>query len=646
MGKRAILTTPLAISIFLVALATGAAAAGRIIYVDDTATGANDGSSWSDGYNYLQDALADANSAEKPVEIRVAQGIYKPDLSGGNTLGEREATFQLINGVTLKGGYAGFGEPDPNTRNVDLYETVLSGDLHGNDRPNFANHWENSYHVVTSSSTNETAVLDGFTITGGCAVDFAVYGRPPSNLSILRGGGMYGILGSPTLTNCTFYANSASLEGGGMYNEHDSNPMLIDCSFHMNSVYWHGGGMYNKDNSNPNLTNCTFNENWADYGGGISNDFSSPTVNNCTFSGNTVDWDGGGMYNSYSSPTLFNCIFIGNSGYNGGGMENFIRSSPALNDCTFSRNLADESGGGMHNEDQANPTLTNCTFSENSADENGGGMYNHENSDPNLTDCIFIGNSCRNGGGGMWNSMSNPTLFNCTFSGNRANFGGGMVNGFESSPILTNCTFSGNSANDGGGMDNSSNSSPVLTNCKFVGNSASWGGGMYNWDSSPTLNNCTFSGNFADEVGGMFASWDRSSILTNCILWGNTFPQIAGVAAVSYTNVQDGWEGQGNIDADPLFAEPGYWRDVNDPNIVVEPNDPNVVWVDGDYHLESEGGRWDPSSQSWVQDDVTSPCIDAGDPATSIGLEPFPDGGIINMGAYGGTAEASKSPAN
>lgn len=80
-----------------------------------------------------------------------------------------------------------------------------------------------------------------------------------------------------------------------------------------------------------------------------------------------------------------------------------------------------------------------------------------------------------------------------------------------------------------------------------------------------------------------------------------------------------------------------------DPNVAVEPNNPNAVWIDGDYHLKSQVGRWDQNSQSWIQDDVTSPCIDAGDPNSPIGHEPFPNGGIINMGAYGGTEEASMS---
>jgi hypothetical protein len=91
---------------------------------------------------------------------------------------------------------------------------------------------------------------------------------------------------------------------------------------------------------------------------------------------------------------------------------------------------------------------------------------------------------------------------------------------------------------------------------------------------------------------------------------------------VTYSNVQSGWSGDGNIDMDPLFADPNH----------------------GDFHLKSHGGRWDPISQSWFVDDISSPCIDAGSPYESIGLERFPNGDRVNMGAYGGTQEASLSP--
>ncbi|MCX5638404.1 MAG: hypothetical protein NTX52_12040, partial [Planctomycetota bacterium] len=99
--------------LFLILLGTACPAlADKIIYVDDDANGLNNGTSWQNAYKFLQDALADANSAVKPVEIRVAEGIYKPDGGANQTPGDRKASFWLINGVTLKGGYAGFGEPD------------------------------------------------------------------------------------------------------------------------------------------------------------------------------------------------------------------------------------------------------------------------------------------------------------------------------------------------------------------------------------------------------------------------------------------------------------------------------------------------------------------------------------------------------
>jgi len=178
------------------------------------------------------------------------------------------------------------------------------------------------------------------------------------------------------------------------------------------------------------------------------------------------------------------------------------------------------------------------------------------------------------------------------------------------------------------------------------------------------LNNCTFALNTA--ASGNSLACDSSTEyfpsnleIVNCIFWGGAIEiwnNDGSLINIAYCNIQSDqdsvydpcesiiWD-EGNIDEDPLFNEPGYWININDPNIVVEPNDPNAVWIDGDYHLKSEAGRWDPVSESWVVDDVTSPCIDTGDPNSPVGEEPEPNGGIINMGAYGGTAEASISPA-
>ena len=308
----------------------------RILYVDADATGANDGSSWANAYNYLQDALAAAVYGDK---IHVAQGIYKPDQGGGITPGDREATFQLKNGVAIKGSYTGFGQPDPNARNIELYETILTGDLNGDDGPNFANNAENSYHVVTGSDTDTTAVLEGFTITGGNA------NNPGLSWPYVNsyGAGMYNSNGSPVLTNCTFTGNCA--EG----------------------YHGYGGGMCNR-NSNPTLTKCTFSRNSAYYGGGMWNTL-------------------------HSGPILTHCIFIGNSATNcGGGMGNDqVNIRPILKNCLFSGNSASNLGGGIYNDD-CGQILTNCTFSGNSAGNSGGGIFNDEN-EMILTNCIFWGNS-------------------------------------------------------------------------------------------------------------------------------------------------------------------------------------------------------------------------------------------------------------
>jgi len=300
-----------------------------IIYADADAAGANDGSSWLNAYNYLQDALDVASSSD---EVRVAQGIYKPDQGVGITPGDREATFQLINGVAIKGGYAGFGEPDPNARDIELYETILSGDLNGDDRLNFANNGENSYHVVTGSGTDITVVLDGFTITSGNA----------NSSTVDHGGGMINSDGSPTITNCTFSGNSTVDRyggGGGMCNLGGS-PTLTNCMFSENSAS-RGGGMCNFGGSYPTLTNCTFSGNWASngHGGGgmYSRDGSLPTLTNCVFIGNSAEY-GGGMRNWNSDLTLVNCTFSGNSASRGGGIENWY-SGPTLTNCVLWGNI-------------------------------------------------------------------------------------------------------------------------------------------------------------------------------------------------------------------------------------------------------------------------------------------------------------------
>ncbi len=580
MSAESITCRWLLVVVMVLVVACSGAFADRIIYVDDDATGANNGTSWTDAYTFLQDALADANSAEKPVEIRVAQGVYKPDQSRNQLLGERRASFHLINGVSLTGGYAGLAETDPNARNVGLYETILSGDLNGDDIDvndpcdmllvQF-NRGDNSDHVVKGSDTNASAILDGFTITGGHLM--AVSMGPPTG-----GAGMYIASGNPTIINCTFRGNAASQAGGGMYNIAGS-PMLIDCMFEDNYAEF-GAGMYNSttmylpQRSKPILINCSFSGNYSGReGGGMYNFKSDPNITNCVFSHNFALSYGAGIYNSYSNTELINTSFIENTAGSGGGIYSEDNSNLMLSDCVLRKNIAKLGGGGMCNADANSILLTNCLFSDNSAEQAGGGLAG---------------------------SGNKATLVNCTFSGNKVYW--------ESTNF-------------------------------------SKGGGFHAFGDS-VLINCTFCGNWAQQ-GRAISQYSLSELrLTNCILWdgGNEILiNNPSTLVVAYNNIQGGMEGESNINADPCFVEPGYWVDMIDRNTVVEPNHPHAIWVEGDYHLKSQAGRWDPVSKSWVQDDVTSPCIDAGDPNSDWGDEVWPHGGRINMGAYGGTREASMS---
>ena len=330
-----------------------------IIYVDDDSTGLNDGSSWENAYIHLQDALLQAKLMEKPVEIRVAQGIYTPDKGVNLTPGDYEASFELINGVTLSGGYAGTIETDPNTRDIELYKTILSGDLQ-NDDPNIIDpdntsiYLDNSYNVINASFTDETSILDGFTISGGNATgDYLNYD------STSRGGGMYIEQGRPIISNCIFKLNIA-YAGGCIYNK-NSAPTINDCRF-MNNLanpYYYiissigglGGGIYNHQSS-PNLTNCVFQENHSNSGGGIYNYDSNSVATNCTFSFNVAyEGSGGGLFNYFSNSIATDCNFIGNyTSHNGGGISNHNNLISSVNKCTFTANQSEDSGGGIFND--------------------------------------------------------------------------------------------------------------------------------------------------------------------------------------------------------------------------------------------------------------------------------------------------------
>lgn len=342
-------------------LGSAISAHAATVYVAPGGAGTRDGSSWGNAKD-LVPALTDAAYGD---ELWVKSGIYKPTGPGG----DRKATFALKSGVALYGGFAG-SETELSQRNSNpaLNETVLSGDLNGNDSSffvngndiGFTNSGENSYHVVTGSGTDESAILDGFTVSGGNANTQYVF---PDDI----GGGMLNLAGNPRVSNVIFRGNYA-MYGAGVYNGSTasgggsanitSSPTLTNVAFIGNVARILGGGMSNRSytygNSgisrcNPTLTNVSFSGN---LGGALDNvSFSSsrsisngsstsdPVLTNVTFSGNAARIRGGGIFNLGSSdygtasaaPTLRNCVLWGNSG--GEIVEDGSGSTPVATNC-------------------------------------------------------------------------------------------------------------------------------------------------------------------------------------------------------------------------------------------------------------------------------------------------------------------------
>jgi len=522
----------LTLCVLLLALVRNAA--GETLYVNTDGSGG--------AYTSIQAAIDEAVSGEDQIEV--APGTYNEAIN--------------FNGKAIR-LYSSGG---PGATTID------------------ATGWDASV-VTCNSGEGADTMLEGFTIKGGVTVD--------------NGGGMYNNGSSPTVKNCIFTSNIAS-RGGGMYNVNSSSPTVTNCTFSNNSAsIHHGGGMSNYYESDPTVTNCTFSNNSSvTNGGGMYNKESNPTVTDCTFTSNTGGY-GAGIHNSSSSPTVTNCTFSGNvANDSGGGMYNYISSSPTVTNCTFSDNTADAEGGGMRNNNSS-PNVTECTFSGNNAGTHGGGMYNSGGS-PTVTECAFNANTASVDGGGVYSDDSSPTMTNCTFNANTSSaHGGGMSNVNSSSPTVLNCTFSGNEAGGhGGGMINSVGCNPTVINCNFAGNSADlYGGGMFNNKSNPIVTNCEFSYNEADNNGGGMSNYAYSSpTVTNCILWGNTPNEIYNynsTTTVTYSDVQGGWTGTGNINLNPMFADPDGRLSPGSPCIDAGDNSVVTVTTDLDGNLRIVG---------------------------------------------------------
>jgi len=383
----------------LLAIVLAAATAGAqvlILRVDRDATGAGTGASWSDAYPDLQDAMAagwaHVLGTGNYVQVWVAEGTDTP----AGPAGPRSASFELRPQVALYGGFSGTEEAFA-ARDPLAHPVVLSGDLQGDDLPDWVNHSNNAYHVVTVAGGGASSVIDGFTIRGGYAED--AFGGHAS------GGGLRALDGAPTIVSCTFTGNHAST-GAAMYLANGPGSLVAsvrDCTFSANLAQpYRAGAVYVAGTAAAEFIGCRFTGNRAQ-------GFSSPA-------------DGGALFIEGGAQVVVRaCAFVGNVS---------SASSPGMFEGGAVCNLSDQL------------VLEGCFFAGNSA-ETGGGLWN--GGDISVTDCVFSGNTAVVGGG-VLNFFNSATLLGCTFWGNAAGDGGGLANSYSPLVRVRDCVLWGNTS--------------------------------------------------------------------------------------------------------------------------------------------------------------------------------------------------------
>ncbi len=443
-----------AIVLLSVALVGTGHAQADTIRVDINATGpTEDGLTWCTAFKNLRQALD--NNTEPGTIVWVANGTYTPATCPSPPhpnactweSPERVNTFVLRSGVQILGGFAGCDAPnpqDPDERDIDLYLTKLSGDINGDVDPQETNpeedpgRAENSFHVVTTNGTVSTAVLEGFMIAGGNA-DGTQSTDP-------WGGGMYVVSAMPTVRECRFSRNMATL-GGGLFGCCTSYPILTNCTFFQNYATTYGGGM-GTIGSAANIVDCRFLQNRSDGPGaglGIKDATGPVTITGCDFFRNEAPdvgggaWfetggllyhvllrecnftlnkgrNGGGVYINKTNATLTLCKFIGNEAFitgpgngEGGGAWGWLANginqtgnSVNFHNCLFAGNYAVNEGGAVYYfaediigdpEDPLVSEVLDCTITQNSADQDGGGIRRAHEMDLIVTNSILWGNT-------------------------------------------------------------------------------------------------------------------------------------------------------------------------------------------------------------------------------------------------------------
>ncbi len=323
-----------------------------------------------------------------------------------------------------------------------------------------------------------------------------------------------------------------------------------------------------------------------------------------------------------------------------GNGANAVLFQNAETDRSVLRGLSVKNGkNGIDCVADSRPSITQCVIYANSAS----GIYSgsatikqcqiHSNGDHGITSCTGVIRECtisENHGHGL-SSFGGKIEDSAVIK--NSGFG---VYSHQGSATITRCTVSGN-----GGYGIYWLNTGTTGEVKNSILSKNGNPGIYVNGASVAVTNCTVVGNTL--AGVQVHGGAKTAVTNNIIAWnqGHGITGTSPAASLTTSRYNDVFAnqvanygggvvpGQGDMREHPWFAVNGYWD--------------TDGWHEGDYHLSSTAGRWDPVAKVWVDDPVDSPCIDKGDPNTPAGDEPYPNGDRINLGAYGGTAEASLS---
>lgn len=312
------------ISVVLVMGVTSQSSA-TIIYVRAAATGANNGTTWTDAFNDLQAGFGATLPGDT---IWVAAGVYKPTTTTSRTI-----SFALPDGVKILGGFNGT-ETNVSQRNYTTNVTNLSGDIGAT-----GNATDNSYHVVTTAGVSNATILDGFRILSGNANSAS----SPND----RGGAFYNSSGNPVIRNCTLQSNAASI-GGAVYQQTLGTFTFINCAIINNTSTGFtttASGAISISGGSLVLQGCTITQNNGYNGGGLNMSGGNVIVDRCIISGNTANNSGGAIYGSGGFQfQMTNSLLVGNLASNGGISAIHCASVPTYNhkiiNCTIADNRA------------------------------------------------------------------------------------------------------------------------------------------------------------------------------------------------------------------------------------------------------------------------------------------------------------------